>query len=141
MKENMNKNITKKEKDNLSEPNVNDNDFQVLKYLDNTQITSQREISKSLNISLGKINFILKALIDKGIVKARNFKNNKNKRAYAYYLTPKGLDEKTRLTISFFDRKSREYDKLKKELRDLEKEIKASGNKNEWRDKYNINHQ
>tara|TARA_B100001559_G_C16111092_1_gene443953 strand:- start:81 stop:452 length:372 start_codon:yes stop_codon:yes gene_type:complete len=123
--------MSKKEKDILSESNIDDNDFQVLKYLDNTQITSQREISKSLNISLGKINFILKALIDKGIVKARNFKNNKNKRAYAYYLTPKGIDEKTRLTISFFDRKSKEYDKLKKELRDLEKEIKASGNKNE----------
>ena len=123
--------MSKKEKDILPESNVDDNDFQVLKYLDNTQITSQREISKSLNISLGKINFILKALIDKGIVKARNFKNNKNKRAYAYYLTPKGIDEKTRLTISFFDRKSKEYDKLKKELRDLEKEIKASGNKNE----------
>ena len=123
--------MSKKEKDILPESNIDDNDFQVLKYLDNTQITSQREISKSLNISLGKINFILKALIDKGIVKARNFKNNKNKRAYAYYLTPKGIDEKTRLTISFFDRKSKEYDKLKKELRDLEKEIKASGNKNE----------
>ena len=127
----MRENMSKKEKDILPESNVDDNDFQVLKYLDNTQITSQREISKSLNISLGKINFILKALIDKGIVKARNFKNNKNKRAYAYYLTPKGIDEKTRLTISFFDRKSKEYDKLKKELRDLEKEIKASGNKNE----------
>mgnify|MGYP001458708582 FL=1 len=127
----MRENMSKKEKDILSESNIDDNDFQVLKYLDNTQITSQREISKSLNISLGKINFILKALIDKGIVKARNFKNNKNKRAYAYYLTPKGIDEKTRLTISFFDRKSKEYDKLKKELRDLEKEIKASGNKNE----------
>ena len=60
--------MSKKEKDILSESNINDNDFQVLKYLDNTQITSQREISKSLNISLGKINFILKALIDKGIV-------------------------------------------------------------------------
>ena len=127
----MRENMSKKEKDILSKSNINDNDFQVLKYLDNTQITSQREISKSLNISLGKINFILKALIDKGIVKARNFKNNQNKRAYAYYLTPKGIDEKTRLTISFFDRKSKEYDKLKKELRDLEKEIKASGNKNE----------
>ena len=118
--------MNKKEKNISSESNIDDNDFQVLKYLDNTQITSQREISKSLNISLGKINFILKALIDKGIVKARNFTNNKNKRAYAYYLTPKGLDEKTRLTISFFDRKSREYDKLKKELRDLEKELQAT---------------
>ena len=125
----MKESMSKKEKEILAESNVDDHDFQVLKYLDNTQITSQREISKSLNISLGKINFILKALINKGIVKARNFKNNKNKRAYAYYLTPKGLDEKTRLTLSFFNRKSREYDKLKKELRALEKELEVTGTK------------
>ncbi len=126
IKKNTMENMNKKEKQTSKESNIDDHDFQVLKYLDNTQITSQREISKSLNISLGKINFILKALINKGIVKARNFKNNKNKRAYAYYLTSKGLDEKTRLTLSFFDRKSREYDKLKKELRDLEKELQAT---------------
>ena len=115
--------MSKKEKDILSESNIDDNDFQVLKYLDNTQITSQREISKSLNISLGKINFILKALINKGIVKARNFKNNKNKRAYAYYLTREGIEEKSRLTIKFFQRKMNEYDNLKRELKALQTEI------------------
>ena len=116
--------MTKKIDKNSEKENVSDNDFLVMKYLDNTQKTSQRELSQSLNISLGKINYILKALINKGIVKARNFKNSKNKRAYAYYLTSKGIQEKTRMTISFFNRKSQEYDKLKKELIELEKEIK-----------------
>ena len=121
--------MTKKVDKNSEKENVSDNDFLVMKYLDNTQKTSQRELSQSLNISLGKINYILKALINKGIVKARNFKNSKNKRAYAYYLTSKGIQEKTRMTISFFNRKSQEYDKLKKELIELEKEIKNTNSK------------
>ncbi len=122
--------MTKKIDKRSEKENVSDNDFLVMKYLDNTQKTSQRELSQSLNISLGKINYILKALINKGIVKARNFKNSKNKRAYAYYLTSKGIQEKTRMTISFFNRKSQEYDKLKKELIELEKEIKNTNPKN-----------
>ena len=122
--------MTKKIDKNSERENISDNDFLVMKYLDNTQKTSQRELSQSLNISLGKINYILKALINKGIVKARNFKNSKNKRAYAYYLTSKGIQEKTRMTISFFNRKSQEYDKLKKELIELEKEIKNTNPKN-----------
>ena len=121
--------MTKKIDKNSEKENVSDNDFLVMKYLDNTQKTSQRELSQSLNISLGKINYILKALINKGIVKARNFKNSKNKRAYAYYLTSKGIQEKTRMTISFFNRKSQEYDKLKKELIELEKEIQNTNPK------------
>ena len=106
-----------------------DHDFKVLKYLQEKQKVSQREISEFLGISLGKINFILKALIDKGIVKARNFKNSKNKRAYAYFLTPKGIEEKAKLTVSFFNRKSMEYDKLKQELIELEEEIKKTKEK------------
>jgi hypothetical protein len=62
------------------------------------------------------------------MIKARNFKNNKNKRAYMYFVTPKGIEEKTKLTLRFFDRKSQEYDKLKQELRDLEEEIRISKN-------------
>lgn len=113
-------------KKTLKYPNKNTSneyDFFVLKALNDTQKISQRQLSQSLNISLGKINYILKALIDKGAVKARNFKNNKNKRAYAYYLTVKGLEEKARLTMSFFKRKSTEYDRLKNELIELEKDI------------------
>ena len=114
--------------DKNNNDNINDQDYAVMKYLDNTQKTSQRELSQSLNISLGKVNYILKALINKGIVKARNFKNSKNKRAYAYYLTSKGIQEKAKLTISFFNRKSKEYDRLKQELIELEQEIKGSNN-------------
>ena len=110
--------------------NINDQDYMVMRHINDTKKISQRELSQSLNISLGKVNYILKALINKGIIKARNFTNSKNKRAYAYYLTPKGLQEKARLTVSFFDRKSKEYDKLKNELRELEKEIKSTQMKN-----------
>ena len=111
---------------NKHSSNINDQDYLVMKYINDTQKISQRELSQSLNISLGKVNYILKALINKGIVKARNFTNSKNKRAYAYYLTSKGLQEKARLAVSFFDRKSQEYDRLKAELRELEKEIKVT---------------
>ena len=106
-----------------------DNDLKIIRYLHGRQNTNQREMSESLNISLGKVNYILKALMEKGIIKARNFKNNKNKRAYMYFLTAKGIEEKARLTLSFFDRKSQEYDKLRQELIDLEKEMSLSENK------------
>ena len=120
--------MRKKENKDIKENYNEDQDFRVLKYIDNTQKTSQRELSQSLNISLGKINYILNALIEKGVVKARNFKNNKNKRAYAYYLTPKGIQEKARLTIGFFNRKSEEYNQLKKELDDLKEDIENLNN-------------
>ena len=117
-------------KSNKDSSKINDQDYIVMRHINDTKKISQRELSQSLNISLGKVNYILKALINKGIIKARNFTNSKNKRAYAYYLTPKGLQEKARLTVSFFDRKSKEYDKLKTELRELEKEIKSTQMKN-----------
>ena len=98
-------------------------DLAVLRYLENKQTISQRELSQDLGISLGKINFILKALIKKGIVKAKNFKNNNNKKVYAYYLTTDGFNEKAKLTLEFFKRKNTEYNKLKKELKDLQQEI------------------
>ena len=106
-----------------------DNDLKIIRYLHGRQNTNQREMSETLNISLGKVNYILKALIKKGIIKARNFTSNKNKRAYMYFLTAKGIEEKAKLTLSFFDRKSQEYDKLKLELMDLEKEILISNNR------------
>ena len=103
---------------------LNSDDLNVLRYLESTQKVSQRGLSSSLGISLGKVNFIIRALIDKGIIKARNFKNNKNKRAYAYYLTKEGIQEKSKMTLQFFKRKMHEYDILKKEIRDLEVEVK-----------------
>jgi len=110
-------------KKNTTNFNASDTDLTVLRYLENKQKISQRELSQNLGISLGKINFILKALIQKGVVKAKNFRNNKNKIVYAYYLTPDGFNEKAKLTINFFKRKNMEYNKLKKELQLLKNEI------------------
>ena len=115
-------------KKNIIENNhkLTSDDLNILRHLEAQQKVSQRELSNSLNISLGKVNFIIRALIEKGIVKAKNFKNNKNKRAYAYYITKEGIQEKSKLTLKFFQRKMSEYDNLKKELRDLEAEIKKN---------------
>ncbi len=110
-------------KKNTTNFNASDTDLTVLRYLENKQTISQRELSQDLGISLGKINFILKALIQKGVVKAKNFRNNKNKIVYAYYLTPDGFNEKAKLTINFFKRKNMEYNNLKKELQLLKNEI------------------
>ena len=110
-------------KKNTTDFNASDADLTVLRYLENKQTISQRELSQNLGISLGKINFILKALIQKGVVKAKNFRNNKNKSVYAYYLTPDGFNEKAKLTINFFKRKNMEYNELKKELQSLKNEI------------------
>jgi EPS-associated MarR family transcriptional regulator len=99
-------------------------DLELLRYLQDRQDVSQRELAQKMGISLGKINFILNALIKKGSIKVKNFRNNKNKLAYAYYLTPTGIKEKTVLTIKFFQRKLNEYDTIKRELAKLEEDMK-----------------
>ena len=78
---------------------------------------SQRELADELGFSLGKLNYCLKALKDKGLVKINNFRQNPKKISYIYVLTPKGISEKTKLTINFMKRKMKEYDELKKELK------------------------
>ena len=95
--------------------NKNDN-FNVLREVGKKPGTSQRELSKNLGLSLGKINYCIKALRDKGLIKISNFSKNPNKLKYAYILTPKGVASKTRLTIDFMKRKMKEYEELKKEL-------------------------
>ena len=77
---------------------------------------SQRKLAKDLNFSLGKLNYCLKSLKKKGLIKIQNFKNNENKINYIYKLTPKGITQKTKLTISFMKSRMKEYDELKKEL-------------------------
>ena len=79
---------------------------------------TQRELAKDLGFSLGKLNYILSALKDKGLVKIKNFRKNPNKLNYFYVLTPKGITLKTSLTLNFMKRKMREYDELKKEIKD-----------------------
>ncbi|MDP6103372.1 MAG: MarR family EPS-associated transcriptional regulator [Gammaproteobacteria bacterium] len=81
---------------------------------------TQRELSKEMGVSLGKVNYCIKKLTEKGWIKLTNFTHNPNKVGYAYLLTPKGIDEKARLTISFLKRKITEYEILKKEINDLQ---------------------
>lgn len=96
--------------------------YKLLKALEANPNQSQRELSKSLGISLGKTNYCLKALIDKGLIKANNFKSNPNKAKYLYLLTPAGVEAKTRVTLRFLRRKIEEYDRLKQEIADLRRE-------------------
>ncbi len=88
---------------------------------------SQRDLAARLGVSLGKANYCLRALIQKGWIKARNFKNSKNKLAYAYYLTSAGIEEKARLTFRFLKRKVREYEDLVEVIEDLKKEAEEMG--------------
>jgi len=90
--------------------------FDVLRKVSKNPETTQREMASDLGFSLGKLNYCLKALKKKGLVKITNFKKNPNKLNYIYILTPKGISEKTKLTINFMKRKMKEYDELKKEL-------------------------
>ena len=90
--------------------------FEVLRKIYKDPKASQREMAEELGFSLGKLNYCLKALQKKGLVKIENFKKNPNKLNYFYVLTPAGLSEKTKLTINFMKRKIKEYDELRKEL-------------------------
>ena len=95
---------------------INQEQFQILRKVSKKPSSSQRELANELDISLGKINFILNELKKKGLIKINNFKNNNNKLGYMYILTPSGVKAKTKLTINFMKRKMKEYDELKKEF-------------------------
>jgi EPS-associated MarR family transcriptional regulator len=97
--------------------------LKLLREIEQTSETTQRELSSRLGISLGKINFLLKSLIDKGHIKVGNFKKSDNKSAYLYYLTPGGIEEKARITTRFLRRKLIEYDELEHEIRRLKHEV------------------
>ena len=94
----------------------------LFKLLNEQPALSQRELAGRTGMSLGKVNYCLKALVDKGFIKAVNFKNSKKKAAYLYKLTPSGLEEKTRVTVRFLRRKQQEYEELKTQLEELERE-------------------
>ena len=98
--------------------------YQILKRLQEDPNISQRDLAKDLDMSVGKVNYCIKGLIDKGWVKANNFKNSNNKLAYAYLLTPRGLEEKARVTMSFLKHRMIEHEKLEKEIEELRKEVK-----------------
>ncbi len=105
---------------------MDENHLKTLKIFEENPSLSQRHLARELNLSLGKANYIINALIQKGYLKANRFKNSNNKRSYAYYLTPEGLKKKFELTYQFFKTKSLEFEQLRQEIQALEQEIKAS---------------
>lgn len=96
--------------------------YRILKLLEADPQASQRRIADELGISLGRVNYCLQALIEKGLVKVNNFRNSANKRAYLYLLTPRGIEEKATVTARFLRRKLDEYETLKRELEELQRE-------------------
>jgi EPS-associated MarR family transcriptional regulator len=96
--------------------------YKLLRMLEANPQASQRDLAQALGISVGKVNYCLNALIERGWLKARNFKNNKNKRAYMYYVTPRGFEEKARVTMRFFRQRLAEYEALSSEIEALRRE-------------------
>lgn len=96
--------------------------YKILKELEANPEISQRELAKGLGISLGKTNYCIQALIKKGLLKANNFRNSQNKKAYIYLLTPKGMEEKAAITLEFLKCKLAEYETLKNEINCLREE-------------------
>ena len=90
--------------------------FELLRSIDKNPKATQRELAYKLGFSVGKINYCLNSLKKKGLIKYKNFKRNKNKFNYLYILTPKGISEKTKLTLNFMQRKAKEYEDLKREI-------------------------
>lgn len=103
--------------------------YKILRELETNPEISQRDLARGLGISLGKANFCIKALIEKGLIKANNFRNSQNKKAYFYYLTPKGMEEKASITLRFLKCKMAEYEELKKEIEQLRSEVETTRTK------------
>lgn len=101
--------------------------YRLLKLLDEQPHLTQRELARAMGISLGKANFCLRALIDVGVLKVNNFRTSANKSAYLYTLTPRGIEEKAGVTRRFLLRKLAEFEVIRKEIEELEKEVKVSG--------------
>ena len=99
--------------------------YRLLKLLESNPEASQRVLARELGLSLGKINFCVQALVQKGLIKAANFRNSQNKPGYIYKLTPRGFEEKARVTVRFLQRKTREYEELRAEIARLSAEVHA----------------
>jgi len=96
--------------------------YKILKRLETDPEISQRELAGELGISLGRVNYCIQALIEKGLVKAKNFRNSKNKKGYAYLLTPRGIEDKAKMTVEFLKIKLAEHEALTKEIQGLQEE-------------------
>lgn len=105
--------------------------YKILKLIEAKPQMSQREVAKELGISLGKANYCLKALIEKGVLKASNFRNSQNKLAYLYKLTPKGIEEKSSITTRFLKIKMDEYEQIQQEIAELRHEVAVQSSSKE----------
>ncbi|BCK88825.1 hypothetical protein MIZ01_2631 [Sideroxyarcus emersonii] len=101
--------------------------YSLLKTLEENPGLSQRDLAKKLGVSLGKINYCLNALVEKGNLKINNFRNSDNKLAYAYLLTPRGVEQKARMTVQFLKKKVQEYERLRAEIAELQREAEQKG--------------
>ena len=97
--------------------------FRVLQAIEGNPSASQRDLAKALGVSLGSVNFCVKALVDKGLIKVENFVRSDHKRGYAYYLTPKGVVDKGEITAQFLQRKLKEYELIKEEIAELKQAL------------------
>ena len=101
--------------------------YRLLKLIEERPEISQRELAAKLGLSLGKVNYCLKAFVSRGLVKVDNFRRSDNKHTYAYLLTPKGIEERARMTVRFFRAMDAEYKTLKQEVELLEQQRNSHG--------------
>jgi EPS-associated MarR family transcriptional regulator len=101
---------------------MDESQFKALRELEKDSTLSQRDLSKKVGLSVGRVNYIINALLEKGFIKAQRFKNSKNKIGYMYILTPKGISERIAQTQAFLQRKTVEYEELRQELEKLREE-------------------
>jgi EPS-associated MarR family transcriptional regulator len=104
--------------------------YKIYKLLEDNPHISQRELARQLGVSLGKANYCLKGLVEKGMIKASRFSNNKNKLVYLYLLTPKGIEHKAKVTLRYLKRRMQEYDEIREEIARLKEEV-GRGNSGE----------
>jgi EPS-associated MarR family transcriptional regulator len=100
--------------------------YRLFKLLEANPHMAQREVARALGVSVGKVNYCIRSLIEKGWVKASNFRNSQNKAAYAYLLTPRGIEEKARVTLSFLQFKMHEYEILREDIEAIRSEVSRS---------------
>lgn len=105
---------------------MTDAHYKLMRLIERNPELSQRELAKALGVSLGKANYCIQALIEKGWIKANNFRHSTNKLGYAYLLTPEGIEQKAVLTKNFLQRKMQEYEALQQEIRDLKKDMQGA---------------
>lgn len=105
--------------------NSDETRYRLIRLLEANPQMSQRDVARELGVSLGKANYCLRALTQKGLIKVRNLKNSKNRMAYVYLLTPRGIEEKAALTMRFLKIKMREFESLRAEIEQLQREAEA----------------